>query len=100
MTGSTASQWLLAAPGMLLALLALIVVVRALVDLLAGTGGGVIRRALTVISDPVLAPVRAITPRIVPPPLVALLAVSWLVALRMLLLFIAAALGLRTSFSG
>lgn len=101
MPGTTLPQWLLAAPGAVLATLAALVVVRVLVDRLAGDrDAGIVLRSLRFVTDLVLVPVRSLTPRIVPAPLVGLFAVSWLIVARMLWLLAAAALGLRVSFGG
>jgi hypothetical protein len=52
-------------------------------------------RTLNRITDPVLAGVGAITPRIVPLPLVIVIAVVWLAALRLALFIAVTAKGIR-----
>lgn len=93
------SQWMLGAPSTILALLGAFMLVRLALELVAANKRtGFAGRLLHTVTDPVFIPVRAITPHIVPAPLVCLVAVCWLVAARMGWMFVAAALGLRTSF--
>lgn len=94
-------QWLLDAPNTILALLGAVMLLRLALELVPGRGrAGLAGRILSAVTDPVLAPVRAITPQIVPAPLVCIFAVCWLIAARMGWILVAAGLGLRTSFGG
>lgn len=95
------SQWVLGVPSALLALLAAFMLARLALELALGDGrAGFAGRLLRAVTEPVLVPVRAITPQIVPAPFVCLFAVCWLVAARMAWMVVAAAFGLRTSFGG
>jgi hypothetical protein len=55
----------------------------------------VLMRAFATVTDPVLRTVAAITPRIVPPGLVMVFALVWLLLLRMVLFVTAVAFGMR-----
>jgi hypothetical protein len=54
-------------------------------------------RLLARLTDPILRPVSAITPRVVPRPIVIVFAFAWLFALRLLLAFAATIAGLRSA---
>jgi len=95
------SQLLFDAPSFILAALIAAVVARAIVDWIPTTAcPGVLNRVLTAITNPILRPVRAVAPRIVPSGVICLFAVCWLTAARMAWVIVGAALGLRTSFGG
>lgn len=92
-------QYLLNAPGIILAALVVAVALRALRDLVVGQRReGILGRILRVLTDPVVRPVRAMAPWAVPRGLLYLFAVCWLVAARMLWFVVSAALGVRTGF--
>jgi uncharacterized protein YggT (Ycf19 family) len=55
----------------------------------------IVMRVLAAITEPVLATVGAITPRIVPPAALIALAIVWLAALRVVVVWIALAKGVR-----
>jgi uncharacterized protein YggT (Ycf19 family) len=59
----------------------------------------VIWRVFKTVSDPVVSPVRAITPRIVPDGLVVVFAIAWLFAARMVLLLTVFAAGARPTIA-
>ena len=88
-------QGLLSAPSTILAILTAAVVLRAVYELIAGSGGpGIVARGLSLLTDPVLRPSRAAAPRIVPTGLIYLFALCWLIAARMVWFVVSAALGL------
>jgi uncharacterized protein YggT (Ycf19 family) len=98
-SASILSQLLFGAPSIILAALAVAVVVRAIRDLIVASGReGLLGRVLRVVTDPVVRPVRALAPRIVPTGVIYLFAVCWLTAVRMLWVIASAALGVRSSF--
>ena len=100
-SGSTVPQLLYDAPSVILAALAVAVVVRAMRDaVLSRRPQSLPGRILQIITDPVVRPVRGLTPRIVPTGFVYFFAICWLTAARMLWLIAGAALGLRSGFGG
>lgn len=96
-SGPPVSQLLYDAPSLLLAALAVAVMARAIRDaVLSQEQQGVLGRLLQIVTDPVLNPVRALAPRIVPTGLIYFFAICWLTGARMIWLIVGAALGLRS----
>lgn len=88
-------QDLLSAPSVILAILAVAIVARAAYEPIAGSGrNGILGRVLCLLTDPIVRPVRATAPRIVPTGMIYLFALCWLLAARMLWFVVSAALGL------
>src|SRR5262245_3178410 len=87
-------NWYYHLPDLLLAVASYLVVARLLLSVLP-IGQGFIVRTLGVLTAPVVAPVGAITPRLVPPPVLLLAVVAWLSAARVILRAGMAATGLR-----
>jgi hypothetical protein len=95
-SASYLAHWYYHVPDVILVMLIYLLVARLVLGVMPGaSGGGLILRALDRITDPVLAGVGAITPRIVPPPLVVLCAVAWLMAVRLALFIAVTARGIR-----
>jgi uncharacterized protein YggT (Ycf19 family) len=90
------AAWHIQAINIFLAAMAYALVVRLLLS-------GVVRndlwlaRLLAAITNPIIRPVAAITPRVVPPPIIIVFAVAWLFAARLLLAFGATIAGLRSA---
>ncbi len=79
-----------------LAALSYVLIVRLAVDLTFGSlGNNLIFRALRWVTDPVVRGVRAITPRVVPLPLVTGCALLWTLAARIALVQVGAAITFR-----
>jgi hypothetical protein len=87
-------NWYYHLPDMLLAAASYLVVARLLLSPFP-IGQGFIVRTLSALTAPVVAPVAAITPRLVPPPVLLLAVVAWLYAARVILRAGIAATGLR-----
>jgi uncharacterized protein YggT (Ycf19 family) len=87
-------NWYYHVPDMLLAVATYLIVARLALLPLGGDRTAIVR-ALRVLTTPVVAPVAAITPRMLPAPAVLLAAVAWLYAARVLLRAGMAATGLR-----
>lgn len=93
-TASFAAYWYLHVPSWILAALILLLLGRlALMPLISPSSA--IMRALAAITHPVIATVGAMTPRIVPPAAVMAFAVAWLAAARLVVLWVAMAMGVR-----
>ncbi len=91
-------QWYFHVPDRLIVLMMVLIAVHILFDLALATFrredlGAM--RFLSAVTAPVIAPVRFLTPRIVPDPLIMVFAIAWLMALRLVLFAVCAALGLR-----
>jgi hypothetical protein len=98
---SLLAHWYYHVPDLVLALLTYLVIARLAVSLLLGRRSeAVLLRALAVATAPVLVPVGALTPRMVPAPLVAVFALAWLLALRLMLFMGVSATGVRLSWLG
>jgi uncharacterized protein YggT (Ycf19 family) len=80
-------------PDLLLAAASYLVMARLLLS--PFPGNGFIVRTLGALTAPVVAPIAAITPRLVPPPVLLLAVVAWLYAARVILRAGMAATGLR-----
>jgi hypothetical protein len=88
------TYWYLHVPSLVLAVLMVLLLVRLVLTPVLDPGN-IIMRLLAAITKPVVAPVGAITPRIVPLTGVLLLGVVWLAALRVAVVWIALAKGVR-----
>ncbi len=98
MTRSTSflAHWYYHVPDVILAALIYLLVARLILSAIWGSDGDTfITRVLDRITNPVLAGVGAITPRLVPLPLVIVFAVVWLAALRLALFIAVTARGIR-----
>jgi YggT family protein len=92
------AHWYYHVPDLVLAALIWLLIARLLVWPLAGAAGtNVAFRVLRSLTDPVLAGVGAVTPRLVPPALVILCAAAWLLAARIMLFLVVSATGVRLS---
>jgi YggT family protein len=90
------AHWYYHVPDVILAMLIYLLIARlALGLIMRADRGRLVVSALDRITDPVLAGVGAITPRIVPLPLVIVIAVVWLAALRLALFIAVTAKGIR-----
>jgi uncharacterized protein YggT (Ycf19 family) len=87
-------NWYYHLPDMLLAAASYLVVARLLLSPFP-IGQGFIVRTLKALTAPVVGPVAAITPRLVPPAVLLLAVVAWLYAARVILRAGIAATGLR-----
>lgn len=97
---SLVAHWYYHIPNLvLLALSGLLVARLALSLLVARDSGGRVMRWVEIATDPVLRPVAAITPKVVPGWLVMVLAVVWLLAIRMALFVAVTATGARLSMA-
>jgi len=81
------------APDLLLAAASYLVMARLLLS--PFPGNGFVVRTLSALTTPVVAPIAAITPRLLPPPVLLLAVVAWLYAARVILRAGIAATGLR-----
>jgi hypothetical protein len=90
------AAWPIQALNVLLAAMAYALVARLILWGVVGYGPWP-ARLLRGLTDPILRPVAAITPRVVPPPIVIVFAVAWLFAARLLLAFGATIAGLRSA---
>lgn len=88
------ANWYYHLPDMLLAAASYLVVARLLL-LPLPIGQGLVDRALRALTAPVVAPVAAVTPRLVPPAMLLLAVLAWLYAARIILRAGIAATGLR-----
>jgi hypothetical protein len=93
-SASLVTYWYLHLPSLVLAALILLLLGRLLLTPVLGAGNGLVW-LLAVITKPVVAVVGAITPRIVPPAGVLVLGMMWLAALRMVVFWVALAMGVR-----
>ena len=90
------TAWPIQALNILLAAMAYALMARLLLSGVVGNGAWPVR-LLSSITNPILRPVAAITPRVVPPPIVIVFTVAWLFAARLLLAFGATIAGLRSA---
>ncbi len=88
------TYWYLHVPSLALAALIFLLLGRLVLAQFLNTGN-LVMRVLAVVTNPVVATVGAITPRAVPPTAVMVLAVAWLAAIRVAVLWIALAKGVR-----
>jgi hypothetical protein len=88
------SYWYLHLPSLLLAAFIGLLLVRLVLTPVLG-GGTLVMRVLAAVTRPVVATVGAITPRIVPPAGVLVLAMVWLAALRVAVFWVAVVKGVR-----
>jgi uncharacterized protein YggT (Ycf19 family) len=96
MNPSAAPNWYIDTASLVLAALSYLLIVRVLLDLTLGAfGDNGLFRALRRITDPVVGVVGAITPRIVPGALVSSCALLWILAARIVLVQVGAAMSMR-----
>ena len=93
-SASFLTHWYLYLPSVLLAAFIVLLAVRLVLTQALGANNFVMR-ALAAVTKPVVAPVGAITPRIVPQSGVLVLAMVWLVALRVAVFWVAVVKGVR-----
>jgi hypothetical protein len=93
-SASFVTYWYLHLPSLLLATLIVLLLGRLVLTPVLGAGN-VLVWLLAIATKPVVATVGAITPRIVPPAGVLVLAMVWLAALRMAVFWVALATGVR-----
>lgn len=90
------AHWQLQVPRLLLALLTYLLIARLLLEGLFGARSDrTIVRGLCRLTNPVVGAVGAITPRVVPEPMLTLCAIVWVLAARMVLVQLSAALLMR-----
>jgi len=98
MNPSSAVNWYVQVPSLILALLSYCLIARLALDLAIGTrGDNLAFRALRWLTNPVVRAVGAITPRAIPAALVTGCAVLWIFAARILLVQVAAAMTMLRS---
>lgn len=88
------TYWYLQLPSLILLALIALLVARLVVSLVVGDGN-VIRRFVSAITQPMVAAVGAVTPRIVPPAGVVVCAIVWLITARIMVFMVAMAMGVR-----
>jgi hypothetical protein len=89
-------NWYVHGAGLALAAISYVLIARVLVDLAFGSrGDNVLFRALRWVSDLIVRPVGAVTPRIVPGILVSTCALAWILTARLVLVQVAAAMAMR-----
>lgn len=93
-SASFVTYWYLHLPSLLLAALIVLLLVRLILTPVLGAGN-LVTRVLATVTKPVVATVSAITPRIVPPDAVLVLAMAWLAALRVAVFWVAVVKGVR-----
>jgi YggT family protein len=95
---SIITHWYYHLPNLVLAALIYLLIARLLLSLVFASENAALR-FLRTITAPVVAAVAAITPRIVPPPIVIVLAIVWLYAARLALFAAITATGARLASS-
>jgi uncharacterized protein YggT (Ycf19 family) len=96
-----AGFWLYHLPNIILAALIYTLIGRYILSLFFPPDSDkVVWKVFSQVTDPVLGAVRAITPAIVPPPLLNLFAVVWLLLLRIAFYMLVRALGLLPTITG
>ena len=93
-SASFVTYWYLHLPSLLLAAFIVLLLVRLILTPVLGTDN-LVMRVLAAITKPVVATVSAITPRIVPPAAVLVLAMAWLAVLRVAVFWVAVVKGVR-----
>lgn len=88
------THWYLHVPNVILAVLVYLLIARGLLSLVLDQAGPIVR-PIRIVTDPILAVVGFITPRMVPAGLVVVFAIVWLSMVRIALLFAATLLGAR-----
>jgi len=88
------THWYLQLPSLVLAGLIYLLLGRLVLSFVLG-GGNPLLRILAAVTDPVVMTVGAITPRVVRPAAVLAFAIAWLVAARVVVLWVALAKGVR-----
>ena len=90
------AHWYFHLPNMLMAAAFYTLIGRAIMAMLFRLSPDrVLMRAFAVVTDPILRGVALVTPRVVPPGLVLVFALVWLLLLRMVLFLTAVAFGMR-----
>jgi uncharacterized protein YggT (Ycf19 family) len=95
----TEGYFLFQLPNLLIAMAMYSILARFLLSLFM-TSDQVMLRVFIQITEPVLVPVRAITPRIVPEPVICVFAFLWLFALRIVFYIVMRMYGLVPSIAG
>lgn len=91
--------WHMALPGVVLAVITYLLIARLAIDVVFATrGDNPVFRLLRWLTSPFVRAVGAITPRVVPGPLVTACTIVWLFALRIVLVQVMAALAMRRMF--
>jgi uncharacterized protein YggT (Ycf19 family) len=94
------AHWYYHVPDLILAVLVWLLIARLVLDLLPGRGSdNLLVRLVVGATDPIVACVGFITPRVVPPLLVIACAAAWLLAARVALFVAVSATGARLSMS-
>jgi hypothetical protein len=93
-SASLLTYWYLHLPSLLLAAFIVLLLVRLVLTPVLD-GGTLVMRVLAAVTRPVVATVGAITPRIVPPAAVLVLAMAWLATLRVAVFWVAVVKGVR-----
>lgn len=89
-------NWYVQGASLVLAVLGYFLLARLALDLIVGArGDNVVFRALRWVTEPIVRAIGAITPRVVPGPLVAGCALVWIFAARIALVQVAAAMAMR-----
>jgi hypothetical protein len=91
---SFVTYWYLHLPSLVLAALIVLLLIRLILMPVLGPGNPV-ARVLAAVTRPVVATVGAITPRIVPPAAVLVLAMAWLAVARVAVFWVAVLMGVR-----
>jgi hypothetical protein len=96
MNPSSPVNWYVQGPSLVLAAAIYLLIARLVLDLAFGfLGNNILFRALRSITNPIVSVIGSITPRIVPAPLLTGAAIVWLLAARVLLVQVAAAMAMR-----
>ena len=96
MSHAQLSHWYVQAPTLILAALSYVLIARFLLEIAwRGKGDNIVLRVLRGTTGPIVRPVAAITPRLVPATLVIGCAVVWIFALRIVLVQILAIMAMR-----
>lgn len=100
-TESFLAHWYFHVPNLIMAALIYTLIGRYLLELfLSKRQDAVILKVFRSVTDPVVAAVRAVTPRVAPDGLVVVLAIFWLMAARMFWFLTCVAAGMRPSVGG
>lgn len=91
---SLLAHWYFHVPNLLMVALIYVLLAQAFVSAVGGADTR-LARGLGVVTRPLVAVVGVLTPRVVPPLLLLLFAIVWLLVLRMALIFVVTAMGLR-----
>jgi hypothetical protein len=86
------AYWFFTVPNVILLVVTGLLVARCVLSLVL-RDDTIVMRILRVVTGPVYVPVAAITPRVVPQPIVALIAIVWIYVLRIILYFATLTMG-------